>query len=271
MGKRLDNARSDLRVYAQALRLQFRAAAALRGAFVVQVIGMAVNNLALLAAWLFLFVRFGTINGWSGAELVGLQGVNMLIYGIIMGALGGMTNLPQYVDQGSFDVFLTRPVSLIAQISASTFDVSTLGDVGLGVVLVGWYLLHAHAGIAALALFCLLMLIACVLFWCFVVLLPNTLAFYFFDSERLVRYFAYVFLDAGMYPTGIVGGALRAVLLTGFPALFIGAVQIDVLRGQHWWLVGAGAAVTAAWLSFSLWFFKRSVRRYESANLVGAR
>lgn len=260
-----------MRVYRKMLRLQFRAAAALRGAFVVQIAGMVLNNSALLAAWLFLFARFGTINGWSGAELIGLQGINMLIYGIIMAALGGMTNLPQYVDQGSFDTFLTRPASLIAQISASAFDVSTFGDIGLGLVLTAWYVVHAHASAAAFGMFAVLMVIACVLFWCFVVLIPNTLAFYVFDSDRLVRYFAYVFLDAGMYPTGIVGGTLRAILLTGFPALFIGAVQIDVLRGLHWWLVGAGAGVTLVWLIFSLWLFRRSVRRYESANLVGAR
>lgn len=271
MAKFFENFKHDAGVYAATMKLQFRAGAALRGAFITQVIGMVFNNLALLAAWLFLFARFGTIHGWNSAQLVGLQGINMLIYGLMLGAAGGITMLPQHVDQGSFDTFLTRPVGVITQIASCAFDVSTLGDFGLGVVLVAWYVLHAHASAMALLLFVTLMLIGCVLFWCFVGLLPSTLAFYVFDSERLIRYFAYVFLDGGIYPTGVIGGALRAVLLTGFPALFIGAVQIDVLRGLHWWLVGLGAIVTAFWCAFSLWLFRRSVRRYESANLVGAR
>lgn len=271
MAKLLNNLKHDARVYTATMKLQFRAGTALRGAFITQVVGMIVNNMALVAAWLFLFARFGAVNGWSSAELIGLQGINMLIYGLVMGAGGGITTLPQHVDQGSFDTFLTRPVGLVGQLASSSFDISTLGDFSLGVVLVAWYVVHAHASAGALGLFALLMIIACVLFWCFVGLLPNILAFYVFDSERLVRYFAFVFLDGGIYPTGVIGGALRAVLLTGFPALFIGAVQIDVLRGLHWWLVGLGAVVTIFWASVSLWLFHRSVRRYESANLVGAR
>ncbi len=271
MAKFLDDLKHDVRVYAAMMKLQFRAGTALRGAFVTQVVGMVFNNIALLAAWLFLFARFGTIHGWSSTQLIGLQGINMLIYGLMLGAAGGITMLPQHVDQGSFDTFLTRPVGLISQIASCSFDISTIGDFGLGVVLMAWYVIHAHASAMALLLFVVMMLLGCILFWCFVGLLPSTLAFYVFDSERLIRYFAYVFLDGGMYPTGVIGGALRAVLLTGFPALFIGAVQIDVLRGVHWRLVGLGVIVTVFWLCLSLWLFRRSVRRYESANLVGAR
>lgn len=271
MGKLLQNIRHDLRVYRLSLATQFRAAATLRTAFVVEIVGMMLNNSALIIAWLFLFNRFGTINGWSAYELVGLQGVNMLVFGIVMLLSVGILDLPRHVDQGSFDGFLTKPSSLLTQLASSNVDVSTIGDFVMGLGLTVWYIIHAHAGIMAIILFMAVMLIGCVLFWSFTVLLPNLLAFYLFDSERLSRYFGFVFLDSSMYPTGVLAGPLRAILLTAVPGLFIGAVQVDVLRGLHWSLVLLGLGVMIMWLAFSLWLFRRAVRKYESANLVGAR
>jgi ABC-2 type transport system permease protein len=258
-------------VYRKNLAVQGKAAAALRGAFLAQVIGMVLNNVGITVAWLLLFSRFGTINGWSGQELIGLQGINMLIFGIVMTTNSGLMDLPRYVDQGSFDTFLTKPSSVLSQVAASKIDVTTVGDMLLGIVLTGWYIVHIGPTANALLLFLIVSLAACVLFWCFAILLPNILAFYLFDSERLCRYIGYVFLDSGLYPTGVLTGVLRTILLTAFPALFVGAVQIDILRGLHWWQVALGVVMAAIWLPLCLWLFRRAIRRYESANLVGAR
>ena len=261
----------DFRYYRRSLGVQFRAAASLRGAFLLQVFGMIVNNIALLAAWIFLFVHFGSINGWTAAELIGVQGINMIVFGLLMLTNTGLMDLPRHVDQGSFDNFLTRPISILGQISSSNIDVTAIGDISLGVVLTAWYILHARVGPSALLLFGLALVAGCVLFWCFALLLPNLLAFYMFDGERVSRYLSFVFLDGGLYPTGVLTGPLRTILLTVFPSLFIGAVQLDVLRGLHLWLVLLGVVIAVIWLRISLWLFNRSLRRYESANLTGAR
>jgi ABC-2 type transport system permease protein len=271
VAKFLTNLKQDARVYRKSLLIQLRSAAALRGAFIAQIAVMILNNIGIIAAWLFLFNRFGTINGWSGKELIALQGINMLIFGIMMLLSVGIVDLPRHVDQGSFDTFLTRPSSVLSQIASSNIDVTTIGDTLLGIVLTGWYLTQVDLQVASLVLFVVSMVVGCVIFWTFAILLPNILAFYVFDSERLTRYVAYVFLDGAIYPTGVLTGVLRTILLTVFPALLVGAVQVDLLRGLHWWQVGAGAIVAAIWLPCALWLFRRSVRRYESANLVGAR
>ena len=271
MGKLFLHAKHDARTYRKGLLIQLRAAAALRGAFMAQIAVMILNNIGIIAAWLFLFDRFGTINGWSGKELIALQGINMLIFGVMMLLSVGIVDLPRHVDQGSFDTFLTRPSSVLSQVASSNIDVTTIGDTILGVILTVWYLTQVDLHLASFMLFLISMMIGCVIFWTFAILLPNILAFYVFDSERLTRYVAYVFLDGAIYPTGVLTGVLRTILLTAFPALLVGAVQVDLLRGLHWWQVGAGAIVAAIWLPFALWLFRRSVKRYESANLVGAR
>jgi ABC-2 type transport system permease protein len=266
-----DYLRHDLRVYWLSLRIQLRAAAMLRGAFITQIFGMIFNNACLLVAWLLFFEHFGTVNGWSGADYVGLMGVNALVFGLTSFFCVGLMDIPRHVDSGSLDSFLTKPTAVLSNLASSNVDVTTIADIIFGLTIVGWYALQSGVDIQAMLLFVIALLSACVVFFCFALLLPNILAFYVFDSERLARYAGILFLDAGLYPSGVLTGALRTFFLLIVPALLFSAIPADIMRGLHWEWVGLGAAVAGFWLLTTLWLFRRALRRYESANLVGAR
>jgi ABC-2 type transport system permease protein len=267
----LKYAKHDMRVYIASLAVQFRAAMTLRGAFIAQVLGMMLNNLALVVAWFFFFDTFGTVNGWGIHEFIAMQGVSMFVYGAIIIGSTGLMDLPRHVDTGSLDTFLTKPVSVLGQVASSAIEITTLGDIFLGIILMGWYIAITDVTLMAMLLFVASLVIAFVVFWCAVMLFPYILAFYVFDSERLSRYFGVMFLDAMNYPGGLLSGKLRMVFMVAVPSLLVGVVPVDVLRGLGWHWVGYGAVVAAVWLAGSLWLFKRALRRYESANLIGSR
>ena len=258
-------------MYVASLRLQFKAAAALRGALLTQVVGMILNNLTFMASWAFFFERFGMIHGWGIWEFIAMQGMGMIVFGILIFCACGMEDLPRYVDTGSFDTFLTKPTSVLGQVGSSRVDISTVGDMLLGVVLVGIYIIRTDVSAMALLLFLASLVVAIILFWCFVLVFPYILAFYVFDSERLSRYFGIIFLDAMNYPGGILTGVIRTIFLVGVPALFMGVVPVDILRGLHWEWVGYGAILAVVWYTLCIWLFRRALKRYESANLIGAR
>lgn len=270
VGNLLSKLRHDLRIYWLGWRTQFKAATKLRGAFFLQVSGMIINNIGLITAWWFLFDRFGTINGWGAAELIGVQGVNMVVFGIAVVMSTGFYELSRYVDQGSFDTFLTKPVGVLPQVASSSIEVGAIGDIILGVVIVVWYSIFTQADLLTLLLFLLAIAIGIVLMWCFI-LLPALLAFYMFDSERTSRNISFLFLDTGIYPAGVLTGGLRTALLTVFPGLFIGAIPLDILRGIGWEYLLLGLVVAIFWLFVALKLFRHSLRKYESANLIGAR
>ncbi|HYH75688.1 MAG TPA: ABC-2 family transporter protein [Candidatus Saccharimonadales bacterium] len=267
----LRHIRHDLRVYRASLIVQFKAAAALRGAFIMQIIGMMVNNSALVAAWLFFFHQFGTVNGWSGVDFIGMMGVNALVFGLTSFLCVGLMDMPRHVDTGSMDAFLTKPTSVLGNVASSNMDITTVGDMLFGIGVLLWYAIYKGIDPLAVLPFALMLVVACVVFWCFVLLLPNVIAFYLFDSERISRSIGVFFLGAGEYPAGVLTGPIRTGLLLGVPALFYAAVPLDVLRGVHWELIGVGVVVAAFWLTFSLWLFRRALNKYESANLIGAR
>ncbi|HEU4913998.1 MAG TPA: ABC-2 family transporter protein [Candidatus Saccharimonadales bacterium] len=265
------NVRHDIRVYAASLKVQFKAAAVLRGAFIAQILGMILNNLGLVAAWAFFFERFGTVQGWGLPDFVAMQGMAMIVFGIMLFCCVGFMDLPRHVDSGSFDGFLTKPASVMGQVGSSNIDITTIGDVLLGVVLVGWYIGYTDANMLSILLMLAASVSALVIFWCFVMVLPYVIAFYMFDSERLSRYAGIIFLDGMNYPSGTLTGKLRMVFLAAIPALMVGVVPVDALRGLRWEWVGYGALLAFGWLVFTLWIFKKALRKYESANLIGAR
>ena len=270
MVKWLDNARHDLRVYWLSWRTQFIAATKLRTAFVLQIVGMVVNNLGLLAAWLFLFEAFGTINGWSGLDYMGMQGVTMFVFGLLMVFAYGITELPRHVDQGSFDTFLTKPVGVLPQLAGGMIEVGVIGDLLLGAILICIYIVVAQVSLLAILMFIIALAIGMTLLFCFT-LLPYLLAFYIFDSDKVGRNIAMLFVDMGIYPTGVISGGLRVFLLTAFPGLFAFAIPLNILRGLNWEYLALGAVVALFWVAVTMWAFKKSLRRYESANLIGAR
>ncbi|HSD56256.1 MAG TPA: ABC-2 family transporter protein, partial [Candidatus Saccharimonadales bacterium] len=190
------NIQHDTNVYVASLAVQAKAAAALRGAFFAQVFGMMLNNAAVIVAWSFFFDRFGTIHGWGLHEFIAMQAVSMFVYGAILFASTGLMDIPRHVDTGSFDTFLTKPVSVLGQVGSSNIDISTVGDMLLGLILMVWYITITDVSLLGLLLFVVSLLIALIIFWCAVMLFPYILAFYVFDSERLSRYFGVMFLDA---------------------------------------------------------------------------
>jgi len=270
VGKFWNNIRHDARIWWLNWRAQYRASVALRGAFALQVFGMIINNLGLTFAWIFLFDRFGTLNGWGAADFIGMQGASMFIFGTMLIFNAGLPELARFVDNGTFDTFLTKPVSVLMQLASSRIEIAALGDILLGLVLMIGYGIYAQVSLGAVALFLVAVAIGVVIIWCFT-LLPYILAFYLFDSDKVSRAIAFFFLDTGIFPTGVITGKLRILLLTVWPGLFIAALPLDVLRGLHWEWVALGAVVAGTWLAISLWLFRKSLRRYESANLVGAR
>lgn len=262
--------RHDARMYRLAWQLQFKAASKLRAAFTLQVIGMVVNNVGLIAAWWFLFARFGTINGWNGLDFIGMQGMTMLVFGVVTLVSAGISELPRYVDQGSFDTYLTKPSSVLMQVGSSAIEVPALGDIALGLILIIWYAFTISASFVAILLCASVLVIGMILLWCFT-LLSYLLAFYIFDSDKVGRNIAAFYLDLGIYPSGVLSGGLRTFMLTVFPGMFMGVVPLEVLRDANWRYVLLGLVVALFWLAVSLWLFRRSLKKYESANLVGAR
>ena len=106
-----------------------RSAAQLRGAFMLQVVGMMINNLSFVLVWFVFFQAIGSLNGWNAYDVIALSGCGSFGFGAVFSFFSGGTWIPRYVETGLLDGYLLSPRNLYMRIIASKFDITAIGDV----------------------------------------------------------------------------------------------------------------------------------------------
>jgi ABC-2 type transport system permease protein len=251
-------------------KMNYRNEAELKTSFMVQVIGMVVNDAAFLFVWLFFFSAFGTINNWSYNETIALQGYIALTFGLAFSFGDGARYLAERVHNGIFDNLLLRPKNLYLSIVTSNMQISALGDVLYGLILFGIYIFVAHPSFLQIFLL-LTMAIPTTLIFLNIAIICSLVAFFVPDADKLSKNLFEVFFSPSFYPSSLYTGAIRFVFFFIIPAIAIGGVPVEIVRDVNIpmylviWALGIGWTILASFL------LKLAVKRYESSNLIGAR
>ena len=249
------------------LRHNLMSAMAYRGAFLLQVFGMVLNDLMLLFFWWVLFNRLPTLRGWD------LSGV-MTIYGVVAFGFGGANvvcgnsfRVAQAITRGDLDYYLALPADPLIHLLVSRMSISAWGDVLFGLVV---FLLASPAPLARLPLFLLLGLTTGLIMVAFGVL-AGSLAFWVGNADNLAMQAINALITFGLYPVELFPGLVRVLLYTLIPAAFVGSMPAALLSDFDWGqmavLLGFTAGITLAARGVFAW----GLRRYESGNLVTVR
>jgi ABC-2 type transport system permease protein len=123
-----------LRLYALFLRAQIRSQLQYRVSFGLDVISTLLVSGVEFAAFALVTTRFGSVGGWTLAEVALLYGLAEFSFGVMDLLFGGFDapNVAKHVRSGSFDQFLLRPSSLTLQVFGSEFALRRLGRIALG-------------------------------------------------------------------------------------------------------------------------------------------
>jgi ABC-2 type transport system permease protein len=154
-------------------RLQYRLSFWL-GIFVT-----AVTDLAPLLLIGIVFTQFPTIHGWRWRDVALLYALNQMAFGLVRCFSRQIDNFDTYIVSGDFDSFLIRPLPPLFHLLAARFEVTELGRVLVGTVVLGlamrvaavpMTLAHMIVVLAAviggaMILFSFLLMVATVSFW----------------------------------------------------------------------------------------------------------
>lgn len=258
----MSGVRQELRFLASLWKANLLGAMEYRVAFLTQVIGMVLNNSALLVFWAIFFGRFQDVWGWSLDRILVLFGVVTTSYGLGMFLFGGVLRLSESIVSGKLDYYLVLPRPALLHLLAGRGMTAGIGDALYGIAC---FVLAGPHGPAAVGRFVLAVAASMTVLLSFLVLVHS--AGFWMGSARLLAAQA---LDATItfstYPTAIFGGGARALLYTVIPAAFVGAVPASFVEAWDGarlaWMLGAAAALLAA----ALLVFHRGLRRYESGN-----
>jgi len=256
-----------LRLITGYLRHNLMASMAYRGAFFLQVFGMALNNLMLLFFWSVLFARFPTLNGWTMRDVIALYGIVAAGFGVAMVVCGNAGQIARIIVGGDLDYYLALPADPLVHVLVSRTALPAWGDLLFGIAI---YVIAMPERWATLPLFFLLGLLSGLIFVAFSVIV-GSIAFWIGQAQDLAMQLRNALLTFGLYPIDIFPGAVRILLYTLIPAAFVGSVPAKLLADFRWaWLLGMVACAGGFTLIARL-IFHQGLRRYESGNLVRSR
>lgn len=259
-------------LWARLAGAQLRSQMQYRGSFAVQNLVLAAVVLAdLLPVWI-LSRFFGSLDGWSFAELALLYGMVGTSWAVVEAALRGFENFSVYLVQGDLDRILLRPRAVILQVAAREFDARKLGRMAQGLIVLvssclflgldaralAWVALGVAGGMFSFA--GIVMAGAAIQFW--------TLG----QAQELQNILTYGGSAALTYPVSIYATWFRRVLTFAVPLAFVNYFPALAALGRTqaagWpefvpWL---SPLVCALVLALGLLAFARGLRRYESTG-----
>ncbi len=220
-----------------------------------------------------LFDRFGSLQGWSLAEVALLYGMANVAFAIAEAFARGFDVFDQHVRNGDFDRVLLRPRGTVFQIAASELQIGRVGRLVQGGVVLGIAATTVDTawGPPELALLAAAIVSgACIFSGVFV--LQATMCFWTIEGLEITNTVTYGGVETVQYPLPIYDRWLRNLFVYVIPLGCMGYFPALVLLGRTdplgspSWLPWASPLVGIAFLLLTLQIWRLGVRRYQSTG-----
>ncbi len=242
-----------------------KAAAALRGAFLMQVVFMILNNATFFVFWWALMRRVPDVRGWRLGDIQVLFGIVAAAFGLTVTVAGGVRHLSRLIDEGELDSLLTQPKPVLLHALGLRFQPSGIGDVLSGVVFLAW---SGQVSWRAAPLVLLAIVASAVVFVACGIAFQS-LAFWMGNVETVARQMWELLITFALYPEPLFGGALRLALFTLLPAGFVGYVPAHLAQRPTFGLAALAVTAAAVYLIVAIALFERGLKRYASGSRFG--
>jgi ABC-2 type transport system permease protein len=239
-----------------------KATLALRGAFVMQALFMALNNVTFFVFWWVLMQRTPSLRGWRLADVQVLFGVVAAGYGLAVTIAGGVRYLGQAIEDGALDTLLVQPKPVLLHALGLRLQPSGFGDMLSGVLFIAF---SGQASWRMLPVVALAIVASTVVIVSFGIVFFG-LAFWLGRVDTAARQLWELLLTFSLYPEPLFGGALRVALFTVLPAGFVGYLPAQIVRAPSMPDIVMLVVAALVYLWFAVHVFHAGLRRYASGS-----
>ena len=263
----------SIRIYFHYVDISIRGQLQYRGSFLILTVGQFVGNFSEFIGIWFLFSRFGSLQGWTIAEIAMFYGVIGVSFAM-SDALGrGFDMFAQQVITGEFDRILLRPRSTSLQVFAHDFVLMRGGRMlqGLGVLVWGALNLAITWTVPKFVLL-LLTITGGVMLFTGMLVIQATICFWSTQSLEIVNSFTYGGVETAQWPIPIYNQWFVKFFIFIIPLACVGYFPMmailgkpDVL-GSPLWLQWFSPLAGGLFLVVSLLVWRIGVRHYRSTG-----
>jgi ABC-2 type transport system permease protein len=238
-----------------------------RASFLTQVVGMIVNDIALVSLWLIFFKRFPAVNGWTLDDTKLVFAITTTNFAIVFILGRGAFDLARSIHQGELDHYLAYPMNVLWHVAVSKTEISAIGDLFFGIAI---FVLMGHPTFERTVMYVVFSVLSAGIMYNFIVI-SQTIGFFFRNFEEAAQDMFHALLGFTFYPQTVFNGALKVIMLTVLPAFFIASIPVQMIKAFSWDLAlsAFGFWVLTLWIAVS--FFNHGLKKYESGNLIGVK
>jgi len=255
-----------IKIYLVSLKNSFAARMAYRGDFFLCCVLILVSEMLVPLLTMLIYSTGASFPGWNLAEVMVLQGVfmlargtaNLLFFGIVYNTLS-------HVREGTYDLFMIKPVSVLFISIASGFEPDSIGTIagGLLVTAVSAGQLQPPDG-ADILRFLLIFAFSLLILFSFAVLMSATV-FKWVGNSRIYEIFDSI-TSFGNYPLTIFGRTFRIIISYIIPVSVIAFYPASALLGKDISGFVPAIPVCVLFLILSLGVWKLMLSKYTSAG-----
>jgi ABC-2 type transport system permease protein len=235
-----------------------------RTAFLLQAVGMMVNDFMYFVIWIIFFDRFKDVRGWGVNDMYLTYGVLASSFGLVSLLFGNAFNLSEIISKGRLDYYLSLPRPVLLHAVASRMIASGMGDFTYGFISYG---LSGYFTWNGLLRFVLATLLAAIVFAAFLILIQS-LAFWLGVMSNLSALALNAMLTFGIYPITLFDNYAKLILFTLIPAALMGAVPAEFIRAFTWKTLAELLVGAIVFLFIAVTVFRLGLRRYESGSAI---
>ncbi len=245
-------------------KMDIQSAMEYRIAFLLQMIGMMLNNGVYFIFWIIFFNRFKNLHGWQLGDMFLVFGVCASAFGLASVLAGNVFNLSEIIVGGRLDYYLSFPRPTLLHTIASRTVVSGFGDFTYGILS---YLCSGFYSWDGLARFIFGVILACMAFTAFMVIV-HSLTFWLGNASSFANLAMTAMTTFALYPITLFEGSARLILFTLIPAALVGALPAEFVRHFTWATLGELFLGASILLGLAIFLFQTGLRRYESGSAI---
>lgn len=257
-------AKSYLKLLWIFLKFNLSAAMEYRVSFIVQVVGMMLNNASFIFFWWIIFEKIPNIAGYTMKDVMFLWALSSSTFGLAFVLFGNINRVTNIIVNGELDTYLLQPRDVYFTMLSTHSKTSAWGDFFYGIIL--FVIIYGFSP-EKLILFGLFTILGSLVFGTTLVIF-HSLTFYIGNASGIANAVFEFMITFTLYPEGIYKGAVKWIIYTILPAGFIVFLPYNIMQAFNWGSFGILVIFDILYIILGYLIFNRGLKNYESGNLI---
>ena len=234
--------------------------------FFSNIIFMILNNACFIIQWVILYSIKDNVGGYSFKQVILLWGLAAGGYGVSHFFFKEAFEISETINTGKLDAYLIQPKNVLLSVITSSVEVSALGDMLYGIIMVVIY----GFSIKTLLLF-ILFSITSGLIITSIAVISGSLAFWFGKVDILSNTINSLMTNFATYPEGIFKGVIKILFYTIIPLGFSNYLPIQIISDFNIYYFLIVILITIICMLLAYIVFNQGLKKYSSSNLMNVR